>query len=382
LVAALSRHDQALRGHSERVRAYSELIADALGLDRGARDGLRWAGLMHDIGKLEIPAAVLNKAGPLSPDEWELVRRHPQTGAEMCAPLVPWLGEWTSAVLDHHERWDGRGYPRGLADIDISLAGRVVAVADAFDVMTSARSYKKPRPVDQAMAELVRCSGTQFDPNVVRAFVDIPEPQLRRVMGPVMVWAQRPFGSRSLGRLVDTFGGPMVAICVAAIVGILSPIGGPTALTPARPPAVVSGLTSPAGTRAAAPRDASVDPLTSAGPASSQTPPAVAAASPPAHGPDTPAPPAMVAPPPAIPEPPTDGNSSSPPTTVAKKTTAAVGTTEVTIDPDGGTVTVRGPSSISAPNVTVGPIPGAGHAICPDIGACQPVTITVPVGTP
>ena len=199
LVAALSRHDRALRGHSERVRAYSELVAEEFGLDRGAREGLRWAGLMHDVGKLAIPSAVLNKAGPLSLDEWKLIREHPQIGAELCAPLVPWLGEWAGAVLDHHERWDGGGYPRGLASTDISLAGRVVAVADAFDVMTSARSYKKPRPVDQALAELERCAGTQFDPNVVRAFLGISVRKLRRVMGPVAVWAQRPFGGWSWG---------------------------------------------------------------------------------------------------------------------------------------------------------------------------------------
>ena len=127
--------------------------------------------------------------------------------------------------------------PRGLASTDISLAGRVVAVADAFDVMTSARSYKKPRPVDQALAELERCAGTQFDPNVVRAFLGISVRKLRRVMGPVAVWAQRPFGGWSWGRIVDTLGGPIVAVCVAAIVGLLAPVlGMPARSEPQRAP--------------------------------------------------------------------------------------------------------------------------------------------------
>lgn len=140
LVAALGTHDRATRGHSERVRAYTELIAEELGLDRPAREALRWGGLIHDIGKLRVPAEILNKTGSLTAAEWEIIRRHPADGAALAEGMSPWLGEWTAAVLDHHERWAGGGYPRDLTGTEISLAGRIVAVADAFDVMTSARS--------------------------------------------------------------------------------------------------------------------------------------------------------------------------------------------------------------------------------------------------
>ncbi|MEY2430643.1 MAG: hypothetical protein QOC92_368, partial [Acidimicrobiaceae bacterium] len=367
LVAALSRHDRALRGHSERVRAYSELVAEEFGLDRGARDGLRWAGLMHDVGKLEIPAAVLNKAGPLSPDEWELIRKHPQIGAELCAPLVPWLGEWVAAVLDHHERWDGTGYPRGLAAADISLAGRVVAVADAFDVMTSARSYKKPRPVDQALAELVRCSGTQFDPNVVRAFLGIPVRKLRRVMGPVTVWAQRPFGGWSLGRIVDTFGGPIVAVCVAAIVGILAPILSLPA-DPPSPPSVagqgpeISGRASPAVTVAAATiTSEGADPSA----AITQTPPfGPSTSTSPSDGASGPTAPGTVTTDPSPPGDPGDRTAESPPPTP----TAGSSAVGVTIDPSAGTVSVDGVGSATVPDVTLVEAPAAGDTVCGGAG--------------
>jgi len=185
LVAALSRHDHITRGHSERVRAYSQLIGAQLGLTGDELDRLRWAGLIHDIGKLRIDADILNKPGRLTDEEFDIIKTHPDLGAELAAPLAGWLGESVLAVSQHHEKWDGSGYPRGLAGTDISLHARIVAVADVFDVITSARSYKPACSAQEARAELARCAGTHFDPEVVRAFLHISLGRLRRVIGPV-----------------------------------------------------------------------------------------------------------------------------------------------------------------------------------------------------
>lgn len=168
---ALSRHDRLTRGHGERVRSYAEVIGREMGLTEQDLDRLRWSGLLHDIGKLMVPAELLNKPGPLTPEEYELVRAHAAAGSAIAEPLRPFLGEWVDAVGQHHERWDGTGYPLGLAGDQISLGARIVAVADVFDVMTSVRSYRPAVSADEARTEIVRCGGTQFDPAVVSAFV-------------------------------------------------------------------------------------------------------------------------------------------------------------------------------------------------------------------
>ena len=171
LVGALGSYERLTRGHTERVRAYTDLIAEELGLPTPERDLLRWAALVHDIGKLGVPAEILNKAGRPTDEEWQLLRQHPAIGAELVEPLASWLGPWRLATAQHHERWDGEGYPLGLAGSEISLAGRIVAVADAYDVITSTRSYKPAMSGEAARRELVDCSGTHFDPAVVRAFL-------------------------------------------------------------------------------------------------------------------------------------------------------------------------------------------------------------------
>ncbi|MFP5333907.1 MAG: HD domain-containing phosphohydrolase [Actinomycetes bacterium] len=192
LVAALDEHDRPTRGHAERVRLYTELIAEELGLPARDRDRLRWAALLHDVGKLAVPAATLNKPGSLDQAEWELMRRHPDIGAELARPLMDWLGEWGDLVAQHHERWDGTGYPRGLAGTDICRGGRIVAVADAFDVMTAARAYRRPVARPAAYRELIRFSGSQFDPEVVRAMLAVSLPRVRRVQGAMAVLADVP----------------------------------------------------------------------------------------------------------------------------------------------------------------------------------------------
>lgn len=173
LLTLLNMHDRRTRGHSERVRAYSVIIGEELGLSEEELDYLSWAALLHDVGKMDVPSDILNTPDKPSPVEWEILKSHPEAGQELLAPLTAWLGPWIGAATDHHERWDGSGYPRRLAGTNISLAGRIVAVADAYDVITSARSYKNPLSANAARRELVRSSGSQFDPAVVRAFLNV-----------------------------------------------------------------------------------------------------------------------------------------------------------------------------------------------------------------
>ncbi len=192
LVMALSVHDRLTRGHSERVRALTQMIGEEMGLTDRELDRMRWAGLLHDVGKLMISSDILNKPGRLTDEEFETIKLHPEFGRKLVAPIADWLGDAARAVWEHHERWDGNGYPRGLATTDISLAGRIVSVADAYDVMTSVRSYKKSTTPAAARAELARCSGTQFDPVVVRAFLNVSLGRLRRSLGPLSWLAQLP----------------------------------------------------------------------------------------------------------------------------------------------------------------------------------------------
>ncbi len=232
LVGALSKHDRLTRGHSERVRAYAQMIGKEMGLSGDDLDKLRWAGLIHDIGKLKIDPAILNKPGKLTDEEYEIIKTHPELGAELAAPLAGWLGHSVLAVSEHHEKWDGTGYPRGLRGTEISLAARIVAVADVFDVMTSVRSYKAARPATDARAELARCAGSHFDPAVVRAFLSLSLGRLRLAMGPLSwvtqlsIFPQQLLASASSGAgatgaagAVSTAGGAVVSAGAGAGAG-------------------------------------------------------------------------------------------------------------------------------------------------------------------
>ncbi|MEE4543224.1 HD-GYP domain-containing protein [Streptomyces sp. V4-01] len=180
LVHAVDLKDPYTRGHSERVGRASAMIARELGMPEPRVDALRLAGLLHDIGKLGVPTRVLRKNGPLTAQERAAVQLHPEHGHDMTRGLA-FLGEAREAILHHHERLDGSGYPHGLSGDRIPEVARVVAVADAFDAMTTTRCYRPARPVAAAVEELVRCAGTHFDPVMVDAFVraladDLPGP--------------------------------------------------------------------------------------------------------------------------------------------------------------------------------------------------------------
>lgn len=180
LSAALSVHDRMTRGHAERVRAYAVMIGEQLELQADELNKLQWAALLHDVGKLDVDSAILNKPGKPNEEELKSLRQHPDRGREYMGALGPWLGEWALAAWEHHERFDGTGYPAQLDGDEISLAARIVSVADSYDVMTSTRSYKSAMDPQSARAELLACSGTQFDPEVVRAFLSVPVSELRR----------------------------------------------------------------------------------------------------------------------------------------------------------------------------------------------------------
>jgi putative nucleotidyltransferase with HDIG domain len=192
LVAALSAHDRKTRGHSERVRAFTDLVAGELRLAEADRDRLRWAALLHDIGKLHVPARILNKPGRPDQREWETLQAHPVAGARIASPLLSWLGPWADAIEQHHERFGGGGYPRSLAGEEISFAARIVSVADSFEVMTASRSYKKPMSVPAARRELAACAEEQFDPAIVRAFLNVSLGRLWWTVGPTSWTALLP----------------------------------------------------------------------------------------------------------------------------------------------------------------------------------------------
>ncbi len=169
-VRMLEAKDEYTRGHSQRVARYSLAIGRMLGLDSTLLDQIKLGGELHDIGKIGTRDAVLNKAGPLTDEEFEEIKRHVLVGEEILEPLRRDHPAVLEIVRYHHEHLNGRGFPDHLAGDAIPFVARIVSVADAFDAMTTSRAYRAPRPIVEALGELDRCVGTQFDPMVVGAF--------------------------------------------------------------------------------------------------------------------------------------------------------------------------------------------------------------------
>jgi len=178
LAQAIEAKDQYTRGHCDRTVEYAMSIAEKLALTDGEKKALRYAAFLHDVGKIGIHEAILAKEGRLTEEEYRMMQSHPSLGAdiikgvEFLEPVVP-------LVYHHQERYDGKGYPAGLIGEAIPLGARIVAVLDTFDAMTSNRPYRKAMPLEKAIAELRRCAGTQFDPQVVEAFIAVLEEQAR-----------------------------------------------------------------------------------------------------------------------------------------------------------------------------------------------------------
>lgn len=173
LVQALETRDLETHGHSERVVTFSLRLGFELGLDKKALRNLELGALLHDIGKIGVPDAILRKPGKLTEEEWNKMRLHPLHGQKILRN-IPFLEGAARIVAQHHEKWDGSGYPVGLRGEDIEIGARIFAVVDAFDAMTSDRVYRKGCSYEAALAELERFAGTQFDPLVVEAFKHIP----------------------------------------------------------------------------------------------------------------------------------------------------------------------------------------------------------------
>jgi putative nucleotidyltransferase with HDIG domain len=181
VVAAVDARDHEITGHSIRVARYAVAVARAMGIDDPATlRAMEWGALLHDVGKIAVPDAILRKAGPLTEDELHIMRQHPSWGYEILAD-VRFLKPALAIVYSHHERWDGQGYPRGLAGDQIPLTARIFAVVDAYDAITSDRPYRRAGSHTAAVAELLRVAGSQLDPQVIEAFLGISEVELRRM---------------------------------------------------------------------------------------------------------------------------------------------------------------------------------------------------------
>jgi diguanylate cyclase (GGDEF)-like protein/putative nucleotidyltransferase with HDIG domain len=174
LSAAVDAKDHYTMGHSDAVRRFSLAIGEKLGLSESDMENLKAAALLHDIGKIGTPDHILQKPGPLKADEWQVIEDHPKIGSDILEK-VQQLNSIVPGVRHHHERFDGLGYPNGLSGKNIPLLARIIALADAYDAMTSERTYRSALPTDDALEELKRCAGTQFDPELVDLFIDALE---------------------------------------------------------------------------------------------------------------------------------------------------------------------------------------------------------------
>ncbi len=181
VVTAADARDHETAGHSFRVALYAVALAKAMGIRGEDLKDLEWGALLHDVGKMVVPDEILRKSGPLTEDEWLIMKQHPGWGYEMLAEVRFLQPAAIDVVYSHHERWDGQGYPRGLAGVQIPLVARIFAVVDAYDALTSDRPYRRACGHQQALAELRRVSGQQLDPGATGIFCELSEIELRRL---------------------------------------------------------------------------------------------------------------------------------------------------------------------------------------------------------
>jgi diguanylate cyclase (GGDEF)-like protein/putative nucleotidyltransferase with HDIG domain len=186
LAIAVDGKDPFTLGHSQKVSAYAVLLAEAIGLDSPQIEGIRLAATLHDVGKIGILESILTKSGPLNPEEWETMKRHAEYGAKLLEPLRG-TDEIRRMVAHHHEFFDGSGYPEGLAGTQIPLGARIISIADAYDTITSERTYKKATCPEEAIVELGRCGCAQFDPELLRVFIS----RLRELPSP-LIFTENP----------------------------------------------------------------------------------------------------------------------------------------------------------------------------------------------
>jgi putative nucleotidyltransferase with HDIG domain len=174
LVTTLEAKDPYTREHSQRVTDYAMALAQYMGLSKDKFEMINFAGMLHDIGKIGVQDGILTKPGRLTSDEYSLIKEHPLIGERIVEPLGL-MAEEKAIIRNHHERWDGNGYPDRLAGEDIPLLARILSVTDAFDAMTTTRSYRQALSLETTMAEMRRCAGVQFDPNVCAMWIEAIE---------------------------------------------------------------------------------------------------------------------------------------------------------------------------------------------------------------
>jgi HD-GYP domain-containing protein (c-di-GMP phosphodiesterase class II) len=182
MTASIDAKDPYTCGHSERVGMLASRLATAAGLDAEVAERYRIAGLVHDVGKIGIPEAVLSKVGKLTAEEFDTIKKHPEVGYEILRD-IPLMQDILPGVLHHHERYDGAGYPHRLAGENIPLIARILALADTFDAMSSTRSYRPAMPREKVIAEIKRCAGAQFDPMLAGLFVKLNFDEFDRMLG-------------------------------------------------------------------------------------------------------------------------------------------------------------------------------------------------------
>ncbi|RQD73543.1 MAG: diguanylate cyclase [Candidatus Syntrophonatronum acetioxidans] len=174
LLKTLEEKSFETKAHTRRMEEVAVQIGERIGLSPSELNRLKLVITLHDIGKTNIPEEILTREGPLTEEEWEIMKKHPETGFKI-ARATEEFSHVAKEIMAHHERWDGTGYPRGLKGEDIPLLARIIAIANAYEVMTQGRPYKKPLSLEKALDELKKCAGTQFDPELVEVFLEVLE---------------------------------------------------------------------------------------------------------------------------------------------------------------------------------------------------------------